>query len=214
MAPPRLPRRAQSGAEGKAVARRRLEMLQNRQGLVRLRQGDPDRAIARCGLMGRRKLVAFRALCQRRGWLGPSAPLRDDSAIAVAIGRARARQEKHSSAEAFRDLVALWIAQGVSAVAIHAALCREHDYTGSYSSDARSPGPRRPNPALPRGVPASAVVPVRSGPAAARGCSRGCEGQPHTGLNRAPGRLNPRDCGIVAATASSNLPCHENAPAV
>ena len=50
----------------KAVARRGFEMFQYRQVLVRMRQGDPDRAIARSGLMGRRKLAAFGALCECR----------------------------------------------------------------------------------------------------------------------------------------------------
>ena len=37
-------------------------MFQYRQVLVRLRQGDSDREIARSGLMGRPKVALFRAL--------------------------------------------------------------------------------------------------------------------------------------------------------
>jgi hypothetical protein len=54
------------------VARRIFEMFHYRQVLVRMRQRDPDRAIARSGLMGRRKLAAFRDLCEREGWLDPA----------------------------------------------------------------------------------------------------------------------------------------------
>jgi transposase len=127
-------------------------MFQYRQVLVRLRQGDTDRAIARGGLMGRRKLAAFRALCQQRGWLEPGALLPEDAAIAAAVGQARRASTTISSAEAFRELVARWMAQGVSAVAIHAALCREHGFTGSYSSVYRlvqSLEPSRPEATVP-----------------------------------------------------------------
>ena len=53
-------------------------MFQFRQILVRLRQGDTDREIARSGLMGRRKAAAFRALCQQQGWLDPTIALPED----------------------------------------------------------------------------------------------------------------------------------------
>ena len=46
-------------------------MFQYRQVLVRLRQGDTDRDLARSGLMGRRKVGALRALAEERGWLDP-----------------------------------------------------------------------------------------------------------------------------------------------
>ena len=127
-------------------------MFQYRQVLVRLRQGDTDRAIARTGLMGRRKLAAFRALSQQRGWLEPGAVLPEDAAIAAAVGQARRASTTISHAEAFRELVAQWVVQGVSAVAIHAALCREHGYTGSYSSVYRliqSLAPSRPEATVP-----------------------------------------------------------------
>ena len=51
-------------------------MFQCRQVLVRLRQGDSDRDIARLRLMGRRKVMALRQLAAERGWLSPDAPLR------------------------------------------------------------------------------------------------------------------------------------------
>lgn len=50
------------------MARRRIEMFQYRQALVRLRAGDSERDIARSGLMGRQKLAAVRELAQVQGW--------------------------------------------------------------------------------------------------------------------------------------------------
>jgi hypothetical protein len=61
-------------------------MFQYRQILVRVRQGDTDREIARSGLMGRRKVAAFRALCQQLGWLDPATALPEDASLAAAVG--------------------------------------------------------------------------------------------------------------------------------
>jgi hypothetical protein len=109
----RYPLGHQPDAEGQAVARRRFEMFQFRQILVRLRQGDTDREIARSGLMGRRKAAAFRALCQQQGWLEPASVLPEDAALAAAVGHARRARSTISSAEQHRELVARWVAQGV-----------------------------------------------------------------------------------------------------
>jgi transposase len=105
-----------------------------RQVLVRLRQGDSDRDIARSRLMGRPKVAAFRVLASVQGWLEPAAALPDDAAIAAAVGRARRARSTISSVEPYRAVVERWLADGVSGVVIHAALGREHGYRGSYSS--------------------------------------------------------------------------------
>lgn len=110
-------------------------MFQYRQVLVRLRQGDSERDIARARLMGRRKAKQLRAVALERGWLEAGAPLPEDAEIAAAVvGAARRACSTISSVEPYRAMVERWIAQGVSGVAIHAALKREHGYPGSYSS--------------------------------------------------------------------------------
>lgn len=109
-------------------------MFQYRAVLVRLRQGDSDRDIARARLMGRAKVAAFRGLAARQGWLDADAGLPEDAAIAAAVGRARRARSTVSSVEPFRAIVARWVDQGVAGVAIHAALCCEHGYSGSYSA--------------------------------------------------------------------------------
>jgi transposase len=109
-------------------------MFQYRAVLVRLRQGDTDRDIARSRLMGRRKLAAFRALAQQQGWLIAEAPLPEDAAIAAVIGQERRARSTISTVEPYREIVTRWADQGVGGVTIHAALCREHGYTGSYSA--------------------------------------------------------------------------------
>lgn len=95
------------------MGRRRIEMFQYRQVLVRLRAGDSERLIARDRLMGRGKAAAFRALAARHGWLDADAGLPSDEQIAAAVGLARRARTTVSSAEPWRELVAGWIDQGV-----------------------------------------------------------------------------------------------------
>jgi transposase len=115
-------------------------MFQYRAVLVRLRQGDSDRDIARARLMGRPKVAVLRALATQHGWLAPDTPLPEDGEIAAVLGQARRARSTISTVEPFRDVVARWAEQGVGGVAIHAALCREHGYTGSYSAVRRMLG--------------------------------------------------------------------------
>ena len=109
-------------------------MFQYRAVLVRLRQGDSERDIARARLMGRGKVAAFRALASRHGWLSADTPLPDDAVIVAVVGQARRARSTISSVEPLRAVVERWVDQGVGGVAIHAALCREHGYSGSYSA--------------------------------------------------------------------------------
>ncbi len=51
--------------------KRKFEMYQYRQVLVRMRQGDSDRDIDRSNIMGRKKLTAAREIATGRGWLSP-----------------------------------------------------------------------------------------------------------------------------------------------
>jgi len=109
-------------------------MFQYRTVLARLRQGDTDREIARARLMGRHKTAALRVLATERGWLNPEAPLPDDALIAQSLGAARRARSTISSLEPYQEIVARWAERGVSGVAIHGALRREHGFNGSYSS--------------------------------------------------------------------------------
>jgi hypothetical protein len=132
------------------VARRSIEMHEYRQALMRLRQGDSEREIARSGLMGRAKAARFRELAREKGWLELTRPLPPDAEIAAALAPPRVPLTAQSTLAAYRQLVAQWLGQGVSGVAIHAALVREHGFTGHYSSVrrliARSAASCRPTP--------------------------------------------------------------------
>jgi transposase len=112
-------------------------MFQFRQALVRLRAGDTVREIARSALMGRDKLSALRTLAEQRGWLAADAELPDDQALAEALGPRRRASSTISSVEPLRAVVQRWFDAGVQGRAIHAALRREHGFTGSYSAVVR-----------------------------------------------------------------------------
>ena len=121
------------------MSRRRFEMYQYRQVLVRMRQGDSDRDIDRTGLMGRKKLGSVRYVAEQQGWLNPSVPLPDDVILAkVFAGDATPLPITCvSGLEPFRDQITAWFQQGIQGTTIYRALRRVHGYAGSYSSVAR-----------------------------------------------------------------------------
>ena len=104
-------------------------MFQYRAVLVRLRQGDSDRDIARAAADGP---AQGRARCGR--WppsRAGSIPRRRCPRMRRSPRRSArrgARASTISTVEPYRELVERWAAGGVSGVAIHAALCREHGY--------------------------------------------------------------------------------------
>jgi transposase len=116
------------------MGRRRIEMHHYRQALMRMRQGDSDRDIAKSGLMCRTNVAGFRAQAQAQGWLDATTPLPDDATIAGALAAPKRASSTISRLEPLRERIAAWHAQGVSGVVILAALKREHGYTGSYSA--------------------------------------------------------------------------------
>jgi transposase len=117
------------------MGRRKIEMHEYRNVLIRLRAGDGDREIARLGLMGRSKVASFREHSRSLGWLEPDLPLPDTEAIAQGLGAIAKRPSSTvSKAQPWRAQVARWMDAGVEGVAIHAALVREHQFRGSYSS--------------------------------------------------------------------------------
>lgn len=79
-------------------------------------------------------MAAFRGLATSQGWLAPGAALPDDATLSAAIGQARPARSTISSVEPYRAQVEGWAAEGIGGMATHAALCRNHDYRGSYSA--------------------------------------------------------------------------------
>lgn len=144
-------------------------MYELRQILVRMRLGDSDRALAKADLIGRPKAKVLRQLAEAEGWLDPSRPLPEDAVLAEALPRAKLRSSSVSSVEPFRDKVERWVAHDIPCRAIHRALKREHQYSGSYSSVYRfvqSVKPSRPKATMPLAFAAgeAAQIDFGSGP--------------------------------------------------
>lgn len=117
------------------MSKRRFEMYQYRNALVRMRQGDSDRDIARSKTMGRNKLAQVREIALAQGWLVPESILPDDTILATLFARKSGLPVSCvSTLEPWRELVTKWHAAGIQGTTIHATLVRNHGYTGSYSS--------------------------------------------------------------------------------
>ena len=70
-------------------------MFQYRHALLRMRQGDLDRDIARSRLMGRPKVATCRLLAAVQGWLSAEAPLPDDAAVAALLSAPPAQAARY-----------------------------------------------------------------------------------------------------------------------
>ena len=87
------------------MANRRFEMYQYRQILKRMRLDEWDRAIARAGLMGRKKASGLRELAGREGWLDASRVLPDDATLAQVVQATSSRPQSASSVLPYQDKV-------------------------------------------------------------------------------------------------------------
>ena len=136
-------------------------MFQFRQVLVRLRAGDTAREVARAGLLGRDKAGELVKVARERGWLEAGTELPDDAAIAEALAPRKRAASTVSSLEPLREVVQRWHDAGVQGSAIHAALKREHGFTGHYSAV------RRMLQGMKAAVPPEATVRLAFAPAEA-----------------------------------------------
>ena len=122
-------------------------MFEFRQVLVRMRQGDSDRDLARARLIGRRKAREIRQLAQEHGWLDTDNSLPEDAELANVLARAE-RPGPSSCVEPYRELVTDWARQGIQSKTIYQALVRSHQFRGSYDSVNRFVRKRQINPTL------------------------------------------------------------------
>jgi len=120
------------------MSNRRFEMYEVRQVLVRMRQGDSDRVLAKAGIVGRRKAAEIRRIATANGWLDAAVPLPDNEVLSQLLGVRSSptvvSSTSQSSVEPYRDQVKAWADQGVQSTTIYKALVRNHQFTGGYSS--------------------------------------------------------------------------------
>ena len=116
------------------VANRRFERFEYRQVLTRMRLCDTERAIARAGLMVRRKSAQLHRTAEAADCLDVATALSGDGELSVHLGSVRTQPTVASLAEPHRERITRWWRQGIQGTTIHSALVRSHGFTGSYSS--------------------------------------------------------------------------------
>lgn len=125
------------------MSNRRFEMYQLRNILVRMRQGESDRALARSGLIGRDKSRSIRKLAKQQGWLEDTTTLPDNETLVSRLCKgAESRNNvpggqpgaSQSCVIPYKEQVESWLSDGVQCKTIYQALVRNHQFRGSYSS--------------------------------------------------------------------------------
>ena len=79
-------------------------------------------ALAKAGLIGRRKAKGLRALAESRGWLDPKVPLPDEAVFATVLAGAGNGSRTPSCVEPYRSGVEGWAEQSVQCTTIYQAL--------------------------------------------------------------------------------------------
>ena len=100
------------------MSKRSFEMYQYRQALLRMRQGDSDRVIARARVMGRPKAGAVREVAIGQGWLDPAVPLPDDEALASVFAGTPRAPTCVSTLEPFRAQIERWLQAGTQGTCV------------------------------------------------------------------------------------------------
>ena len=100
----------------------------------RFRRGESQRQVARDLGLARRTVGKYHDLASEHGLLDPDQSLPEESVLRTLLQPKTPRAQTRSSVEDFRAVVEDLLARGVEMVAIHARLCQDHGYTGSYSS--------------------------------------------------------------------------------
>jgi transposase len=115
------------------MSNRRFEMHEYRQIIARMRLGDTDRAIARTGLMGRKKAARIREIALSHDWLNTARPIPDEAELAGVIPR-NGEEPSGSLILPFAQEVTTWHQEGIRGTTIQDALVRKYGFTGSYSA--------------------------------------------------------------------------------
>jgi transposase len=110
-----------------------LHMYLLRDVLHRLRAGESQRRVARDLGIARETVRKYRHLAAEHGLLAADRPLPDEGTLKTLFPEAQP-VETASTIAPYRDVVEALLTQGVEMVAIHARLCQDHGYAGSYSS--------------------------------------------------------------------------------
>ena len=116
------------------MAKRRIEMYEYRQIIVRLRMGASVRAIAKAGLASRFKVKQISLIASEQGWLDVQKDIPSDEILASFFRSAFPSPMPQSSVLPYQKQIEDWRQQGVQGSVIHAVLRRQYGFQGSYDA--------------------------------------------------------------------------------
>ena len=114
------------------MAKRKFEMYEYRQIIVRLRSGESIRSIVKSKVACRQKVRQVRQIALRENWLATQNELPTDEILALFI-KPMEPKANHSTVRDHHALIEEWCRQNIQANVMHAALQRQHGFKGSYN---------------------------------------------------------------------------------
>lgn len=116
------------------MSKRKFEMHEYRQIIVRLRLGDSIRSIVQSRLACRKKVRQVRKIALEQNWLDTTRDLPDDKKLSSYFNLSTSTPKSQSLVLPYQKQVEEWSQQGIQASTIHATLQRQYGYSGSYES--------------------------------------------------------------------------------
>lgn len=119
------------------MAKRKFEMHEYRQIIVRLRLGESIRSITQSRLACRKKIRLVRKVALSQGWLDVKQELPSDDVLSQYFVISTPTLATRSTVSPYREQVEAWCQQGIQGSTIHATLKRQYGFNGSYRAVAR-----------------------------------------------------------------------------
>lgn len=119
------------------MAKRKFEMHEYRQIIVRLKLGESIRSIMQARLACRKKVRQVRKVALAQHWLEIANEIPSDEVLAKYFKISALTPATQSTVLPYQEQVESWCQQGIQATTIHATLQRQHGFKGSYESVVR-----------------------------------------------------------------------------
>ena len=112
------------------MSNRRFDVYQYSQIIFRLRQGDSIRGIAQAKLADRKKVRQIHGVAIQQGWLNIQRDLPTDEEL-LTFFKLRKSVPQSALTTPYKDQIEEWVEHGIQASTSHAALQRQHGFSGS-----------------------------------------------------------------------------------
>src|SRR3990167_1262790 len=111
------------------MAKRKFEMYEYRQIIVRLRLCESIRSIVLSKIACRRKVREVRKIALKLGWLEAQHEVPSDDVLAGVFKPSTVMLTTQSSVSQYQQQIADWCQQGIQSSTMHAALQRQYGFT-------------------------------------------------------------------------------------